>query len=212
MKVKVVIQSPRIDTYVNIVAAIADSFPDVKEICFVFFDRPTNDDIINDIQKKLSELSDIEPYAKGARFYLSGEETLIESKDLLKDCILIDVSAVSKDIALSVAASGIQKQSVKVGHLKWLSKIEKGKELRVGVDNYTYEDLLSKGAMSTLLKDYVAKKYVLRAFVIMFLSIFIIAVAKFCIPNFTIPDDVINLFSLLIGAAGLYLAAVSLKK
>ncbi len=212
MKAKVVIQSPRIDTYVDVVAAIADNFPDVKEICFVFFDRPANEGIINAIQKKSSELSDITPYAKGARFYLYAEEILIESKDLLKNCILIDVSAVSKDIALSVAASGIERQSVKVGHLKWLSKIEKGKELRIGVDNYNYEDLLSKGAMSTLLKNYVAKKHVLRAFVIMFSSIFVIALAKFFIPNFIIPDDVINLFSLLIGAAGLYLAAVSLKK
>lgn len=212
MKAKVVIQSSRIDTYVNVVAAIADCFPDIKEVSFVFFDGAVNDDIINNIQKRLSELSDIKPYSKGARFHLSTEETLIESKDLLKDCMLIDVSAVSKDIALSVAASGIERQSVKVGHLKWLSKIEKGKELRVGVDKCTYEDLLSKGAMSTLLKDHVAKKHVLRAFVVMFLSIFIIAILKFIIPNFIIPDDVINLFSLLIGAAGLYLAAVSMKK
>lgn len=212
MRAKVLIQSPIIDSYVNVVAAIADRFPDIKEISFLFFDRPANDDIVNKIQKKLAELSDIKPYAKGARFHLSTEDMSIESKNLLNDCILIDVSAVAKDIAVSVAASGIKRQSVKVGHLKWLSKIEKGKVLRVGVDNYAYEDLLSKGVMSTLLKEYVAKKHVLRAFVVMFSSILIIAITKVFVPNFIIPDDVINLFSLLVGAAGLYLAAVSLKR
>lgn len=212
MKAKVVIQSPILDTYVNVVAAIADNFPNIKEICFIFFDRPSNENILSSIQKKLSELSDIEPYGKGARLYLSSEEMLIDSRELLKDCILIDVSAVSKDIAVSIAASGVERQSVKIGHLKWISKIEEGKKLRVGIDNYLYEDLLSKGAMSSLLKNYVAKKHVIRAFAIMFSSIFIIAIAKFILPNFIIPDDVINLFSLLIGAAGLYLAAVSLKK
>ncbi|MGB3458889.1 MAG: hypothetical protein WBB08_06260 [Halobacteriota archaeon] len=212
MKAKVVIQSPIVDTYVNVVAAIAVNFPDIKEICFVFFDNPPDEAMLNSIQRKLLELSYIPPYRKGARLYVSSEEMLIDSKELLKDCILIDVSAVSKDIAVSIAASGVERQSVKIGHLKWISKIEKDKKLRVGVDDYLYEDLLSKGAMSSLLKNYVAKKHVLRAFAIMFSTIFIIAIAKFILPNFIIPDDVINLFSLLIGAAGLYLAAISLKK
>jgi len=211
MKAKVVIQSPRIDTYVNVVAAIADTFSDIKEICFVFFDRPINDDTVNEIQEKLLSLSDIKPYAKGARFHISTEETLIESKELLKDCIIIDVSAVSKEVAVSVAASGVEMQSVKVGHLKWISKLEQTRELRVSIDKYEYEDLLSQFAISTLLNDYLAKKHVIRAFVLMFSILFIIAIAKCIIQDFIIPDDLINLFSLLIGAAGLYLAAISLN-
>jgi len=211
MKAKIVIQSLRIDTYVNAIAAIVDHYPEINQFIIVFFDKPSNEDFINKIQKRLSKLSDIPQYARAARMLLTSEEILIESKELLQECVLVDVSGVSKEVALSIAANGIEKQSVKVGHLKWHEKIEKGKEFRVGLNKHSYEDLLSKGAMATLIKKYIAKKHVLRAFVVMFSIIMCMAIAKFIWPQFIIPDDIINLFSLLIGAAGLYLAAISLK-
>ena len=72
-------------------------------------------------------------------------------------------------------------------------------------------DLLSGGAAGALRRNYVAKKHVLVALGGLFLCVLIIAIVKIMWPSLRIPDDVINLFSLLIGAAGLYLAAVSLR-
>ena len=212
MKVsKVFCQSPRTQTYADVVAAIAEEHPNIESIQFLFFDGPMKEDLINNIQRKLAELSDIPAYARGARLRLTCVETSLDSVDTLQGCILVDVTGIAKDAAIQICALAIEYSRLKVGLLRWIGRLREGENPHVGIDNYMYEDLLSKGAIGNLLKKYIGKKHVIRSFGAIFGVLAIVGIAKIIWPQFFIPDYIVNLFSLLIGAAGLYLAAVSLR-
>lgn len=130
---------------------------------------------------------------------------------LCHTCALIDVTGIPKQDAIEVAASAIDKNTATVGHFRWLETLRDGQTFRVGTHRHEYVDLLSRGAAGALRRNYVAKRHVIVALGGLFLCVVLIAIAKILWPKLMIPNDVINILSLLIGAAGLYLAAVSLR-
>ncbi len=207
---RILFQSPRIDTYADVVAAIAKGHPAIEGVQLVFFDGPVKEEIVNSVQTKLAELSSIPEYAYAARLRIDSKKMDINSKELFENIFLVDVTCIAKDTAIEVAALAIEYSKTKVGLLRWIKRVDK-ENPRVGKNDYSYEDLLTKGAIGKLLKKYVGKCHVLWSFSFLFGVLVLIATAKIVWPGFVVPNDVINIFSLLIGAAGLYLAAISLK-
>ncbi|EGR1345561.1 hypothetical protein ACUMO5_004511 [Vibrio parahaemolyticus] len=212
MKGKVLVQSNNIDTYVNIVAAMCLTFKDIKEIRLSFVSSPVNENLIDSIQQKLSANPDSLIYKHAARVHLSGESTESDNTQLSTGWDVLDVSAVSKEVALNIVAATIDNQNIKVCSLQWLKRFEKGEEWLLTNDNHEYKDLLSDGALSKLYKNYLQKKSVIYIFGSIFLVLLVTAIAKYLMPSILIPADIVNVLSLLIGAAGLYLAAESLRK
>ena len=208
---KVLYRSPRLDTYVDAIAAIAKDFPAIEEVRLVFPVGGHEVGVIDQVQRQLASLSNNEPYALAARLRLTDAEEAITSPDLCRTCALIDVTGIPKQDAIEVAAVAIEKNAARVGHFRWLDTLRDGETFRVGTHRHEYVDLLSGGAAGALRRNYVAKKHVLVALGGLFLCVLIVAILKLLRPSLKIPDDIINLFSLLIGAAGLYLAAVSLR-
>lgn len=209
---RIVFQSPRLDTYADIVAAISSRYPEISEIRLVFIDRDTDEEKLNELQKRLIELADLPDYKTAARLRISGLSCSLQSPQLYSDPGVIDVTATAKHIAIEVATSCMEYPHLKVCQFRWSAEYEKDKHPRVGRDEYVYEDLMSIGATGRLLKNYVAKKHVLRVFVVLFSTMLVVFVLKFFVPGFRVPDDVINFFSLLIGAAGLWLSMIALRK
>lgn len=203
-------RSPRLDTYVDAIAAIAKAYPAIEEARLVFPIGTHRDGVVDQVQRRLASLSDNEPYALAARLRLTDSEEAVTSPALYT-CFVVDVTGIPKQDAIEVAASVIERNTARVGHFRWLDTLREGDRPRVGTHKHEYVDLLSGGAAGALRRNYVAKKYVLAALGGLFLCILIMAVVKTLKPSLRIPDDIINLFSLLIGAAGLYLAAVSLR-
>jgi len=77
--------------------------------------------------------------------------------------------------------------------------------------NHEYTNLLSEGALARFHKGYMHKRHVMIIMAIMFLVLLIMGSIKYIYPEMSVPADIVNIFSLLIGAVGLYLAAVSQK-
>jgi len=212
MKAKILVQSPNIDTYINIIAAICKKYPSVTEIVFSFLNKSVNDNFINDVRIKLANLASHNSlYSKGVKVSI---EAVIEDENgsnLIDGFNLIDVTAVSKEIALNVAASSVEKKNVKICQLSWTKKFEKDEKWIIEDNNHLYDDLLSKGALSKLYKNYFQKRTVIFVFAVIFGALLLTSILKIILKDFIIPSDLVNILSLLIGAAGLYLAAVSLR-
>lgn len=208
---KVLYRSPRLDTYVDAIAAIAKELPDIDEVCLVFPVGGRVRGIIDRIQAQLSSLASTEAYVLAARLRLTDSEEAITSRELYRTCALIDVTGIPKQDAIEVAASAIEENTARVGHFRWLETLQDGKTFRVGTHRHEYSDLLSGGAAGALRRNYIAKKHVLVTLGGLFLSVLIMTILKIVWPAVRIPDDFVNFFSLLIGAAGLYFAAVSLR-
>jgi hypothetical protein len=209
---RVIFQSPRVDTYADVVAAIATTYNDIIEIKIIFVNQEVDEEWLDGLQKRLTELSSIPNYAQGARLRITGFSCSLESPQLYRDPGILDVTAIAKHTAVEVATGAIEYPHLKVCHLRWLTDFRKGKENRVGRDDFLYEDLLSKGATAKLLKNYVAKRHVLLVYTVLFAVMVVVFLFRFFVPSFRIPDDVINLFSLLLGGSGLWLSIVALQR
>lgn len=205
------VQSPNVLTYVNAIAALCAKHPAVTTVKLVFLSKDVDEKFVDEIQRKLSLLSDSPSYAKGARVYLSGEIGDYNDVSLAKNWDVVDVTGVSKDVAIQVAAAAINNKKTRICQLSWNKQFAKGEAWVVEEGNHSYNDLMSVGALSKLYDNYFQKKQVLFVFLVLFSVVFFAAVAKIIWPKFGIPNDLVNLLSLLIGAAGLYLAAISVR-
>lgn len=208
MKAKLLVQSTTIETYTNVMAALCDKYP-INQVVFSFIDREPDEEFINNVQKKLIELYSNSNYFKASRVQI---QTEIADKDhicLVKGYDIIDVSGVSKKIAINASAASISNRKVHICQLSWKRRFKEGEQWMLEEGNHDYTDLMSAGALSDLYQEYFKKKHIIFAFSFLFLIVFIVVVVKLICPTFIIPEDVVNLFSLLIGAAGLYLAIIS---
>ncbi len=70
---------------------------------------------------------------------------------------------------------------------------------------------MGEGALSDLYQDHFQKRHIIIVSKVVFSIFFVVAITKMIWPEFVVPENIINLFSLLIGAAGLYLAIISMK-
>jgi len=209
--VKVLYRSPRIDTYVDTIAAVAREYPNIGEVRIVFPVGGRVAHVVGQVQARLVALAKNEPYEVASRLRLTDAEESITSLRLYRDCILVDVTGIPKQDALEVACAAIEKGSGRVGHFRWLETFSEGVEFRVGTHKYEYKNLLTSGATGALLRNYVARKHVVWSLGGLLGCVLVMAIVKIIWPDFIVPDDAINVFSLLIGAAGLYLAAASLR-
>jgi len=210
MKAKLLIQSDNIGTYINVMAALCDKYP-VKQIMLSFIEKEPDESFINEIQSKLVELSSRSIYSKASRVLLEGEAANNDHVLLVKGWDVVDVTGVSKEVAINISAASIGNKKVHVCQLSWKQRFKRDEEWILKEGNHHYTDLMSTGALSNLYQEYFQKKHVIIAFAILFAIVFGVAIAKIVWPTFIVPEDVVNLFSLLIGAAGLYLAIMSLK-
>jgi hypothetical protein len=105
----------------------------------------------------------------------------------------------------------ISYKHTKVCLINWSKQFKQGEKWIIDDDNHEYINLLSSGDLSLLRKDYFQKKYVITAFAGIFGLLTITVILKMIFPTFFIPNIIVNIFGLLIGIAGLYLASISLK-
>ena len=78
-------------------------------------------------------------------------------KSYLKGWDVIDVSAVSKETSLSVAAISVSMVSVRVCIVNWLKNFKINEEWILNESNHEYVDLLSSGDLAILRKDHFQK-------------------------------------------------------
>jgi hypothetical protein len=209
-RAKVIATSPSPDTYVDVLAAIANT-GEIDEIVLVFLGSDHNQKLITEIQKKLVELAEIQAYEQAARLKLADSRIPSDMELLLGDCTIVDVTGVPKRLAVEIAAKALTKSRIKVCDLRWLDPIEGQTRLRVGKNAYSYADLLSESTLRAVRKDYVAKQHVIIVFGLIFGVATALAIAQL-VFGWGIPDKWINILSLLVGVGGLQLAYVSLKR
>jgi len=210
MKAKILVQSPTVDTYINVMAALCDAYP-INKIMLSFIGKEPDDSFIDAIQGKLLSLSSSSSYSKASRVQLEVETADKDHIRLVKGWDVIDVTAVSKVIAINVSAACISNKKVHICQLSWRKRFSNNEPWILEDGNHQYTDLMSAGALSSLYQDHFQKKHVIIVFGALFSIVFLLAIAKFFWPGFVVPEDFVNVFSLLIGAAGLYLAIISLK-
>ena len=212
MKGRLLYQSTRLDTYVNLIVAMCHKYEDIKEISISFMNKPINEAFIDTLQKELTSYHNTKLYKQAARIHLSAES--IDSRDInfYKGWDIIDVSAISKEIAIDVIALNLENPKVEVCTLQYTRNFKAGEKWILTIGNHNYRNLLSEGSLSMLYRNYFQKKVIIRMFGFMFGILMILSIIKFIIPTFIIPEDVISFFSLIIGAGGLYLAGISLEE
>ena len=191
-------------------AALCEKYP-VKQIMLSFIGKEKDEEFINVIQAKLVERSSSPNYSKASRVLLEGEAANSDHVVLVKGWDIVDVTGVSKEMAINVSAASIGNKKIHVCQLSWKHRFKQNEKWILKEGNHNYTDLMSSGALSNLYREYFQKKHVIIAFGVLFSIVFSVAIAKIFWPAFIIPEDVVNLFSLLIGAAGLYLAIMSLR-
>jgi hypothetical protein len=212
MRAKILVQSSTIGTYVNVMAALCTKYPLVNEVMFSFIDKEPNEGFIRSIQSKLLELSESSNtnlnYIQASKVGLKEEKLTSIDLEVVKGWNIVDVTAVSKEIAINISAASIGNPNIHICHLGWK---EKPKNWIIKDDNYFYDNLMDSGALSNLYKDYFHKGKVVQSFSVFIFVMTTIAIIKMIWPNFMIPDDIIGIFSLLIGASGLFLASKSIR-
>lgn len=209
-RARIVVTSENADTYVDVLAAIATR-GETDEVEFVFLDSEYKGRLLSDVQKKLVDLNELPDYEQASRLKISGIPLKRDLGLLLRDCSLIDVTGVPKELAIEIAATALIQPNIKVCSLRWLEKLDSQVRFRVGQQRYSYADVINDSALSALRKDYIAKTYVIYAFGGIFAASAALAVAQVAF-GWAIPDKLINLLSLLVGIGGLQLAYISLKR
>ncbi|MCI5207907.1 MAG: hypothetical protein D3910_03760 [Candidatus Electrothrix sp. ATG2] len=213
MKALVLVQSTRLETYVNVFAAICNKYKAVKQIRLLYVTDDLDSVTKKTIRERLVELSKEHPIYENAADVMKDDDKC--SAENLKSYLLgwdiIDVSGTSKEISLTAAAISVSSKSVHVCLVNWPRNFKRNEEWILTEDNHEYINLLSSGDLALLRKDHFQKKHVIIAFAGIFGLLTAAVVLKMLFPSFFIPNVVVNIFGLLIGAAGLYLAAVSLK-
>lgn len=205
---KIVIQSPRIKTYVDVLASIILNYPNMETIYFVFINKVPDEEFTNSIINTLSQISNedkIPSYSKALRLrHIHENKSLEDFQEWGKDC-LVDVSAISKAWAVQLAALSIG-TNIKVCQFEFEKYNDKAK---VEIDKSAYIDLLDKRSIQKIRKDYVAKK-LLTVFLAVF-AIIIVFITFVTILYPVIDDKILNAFNTAVGLGGLYLAYRALK-
>jgi len=213
MKALVLVQSTRLDTYINVFAAICKKYKNVKQIRILYISDDYTSITKKKIREHLVELSKEYPiYEAAADAHKDSDKCTIENlKNYICSWDIVDVTGVSKEISLTIAAISVAHKHVKVCLVNSTKQYKQGEKWILDKDNHEYINLLSKGDLLLLRKDHLKKKNVIIAFGFIFGILTLLALLKFFIPSFFIPSDIVNMFGLLIGVAGLYLASVSIK-
>ncbi|MEB3507135.1 hypothetical protein RFF30_00410 [Pasteurella multocida] len=197
--------------YINVFGALCYKYPETKEVELIYLNECKNSINNKNIRERLVKLAKLYPIYENAANVAKIEGDLIKIKDIgayLKNSQVVDVSGLSKGMALNVAAVGVGYHHIKVCNLNLnYKKISNEKRyLYLDKDNYSYENLLNEESLNSLRKDYINTKHVLKAFAsIVFISLLGIWLDFF--PEY-ISDKLFNLLSLTISLAGLYLATL----
>lgn len=213
MKALVLVQSTTVGTYVNVFAAICHKYKEVKQIRLLYITGDATPVTIKDIREGIMDLSKEHVIYEGASDILRDSDTCSEERlrTYVKGWNIVDVTGVSKEISLSVAAVSVANRHVRVCTVKWSQHFKRGESWVLTDDNHEYVDLVGSGELALLRKDHFQKKHVIIAFGGIFGLLTLVVVLKMLFPLFFVPNVVVNIFGLLIGVAGLYLAAISLK-
>jgi len=213
MKALVLVQSPRLETYVNVFAAICNKYKAVKQIRLLYVTDDMDSVTKKSIRERLVELSkENSIYENAADVMKDDDKCSVEKlKSYIEGWDIVDVSGTSKEISLTAAAIAVSNKLVRVCLVNWLRNFKRNEEWVLTGDNHEYVNLLSSGDLALLRKNHFQKKHVIIAFAGIFSLLTAVVVLKMIFPAFFIPNIVVNIFGLLIGVAGLYLAAVSLK-
>lgn len=213
-KAKILVFSDKIDSYVNVVAAIKKTYPDINEIVFCFLSNDGNDDFVSKVSQKLDEMAssntDNALYPPSSDLIFSIATVHETDSSMIRNCDIIDVTSVSKKVAVDVAALAIaSKPLVSVCFLTFSNKIVSGQKWVLNDDNFDYLNLFSGGALKRLYKNYFQKRYVICVLSSLVSMTVGLVIVKLVFPDFFIPESFISIFSLAIGVSSLFLAIKS---
>lgn len=156
MKALVLVQSPRLETYVNIFAAICNNYKDIKRIRLLYLTEDTGAVSRKDVRERLVELAkEHQIYEKAADVYKDDDNcSVMNLRKYLIGWDVVDVTGVSKEIALSVAAISISQKTAMVCLINWLKNFKRNEPWILTEDNHEYVNLLSSGDLALLRKDH----------------------------------------------------------
>lgn len=210
MKAKILVQSNRLDTYVNVMAAMCEMYS-IEHVMLSFVEREPDDSFVKSLQEKLVSLSEASCYTKAARVRLETETSEIDFSSLVNGWDVVDVTGINKELAINISAASIGSSRIHVCQLTWNQTFETGEVWLLKEGNHKYSDLMGSGALSNLYREHFKKRHVIIAFGLLFSVVLAVSIIKIVVPTFVVPEDLVNLFSLMIGASGLYLAIMSLR-
>lgn len=213
MKALVLVQSTNLGTYINTFAAICLKYKAVNHIRILYITEDKTSITKKDIREELVDLSreNIIYEAPADTKKDSDSCSVNKLNSYIKDWDIVDVTGVNKEISLNIAAISISSPKVKVCLINWNKQFKKNEKWLLTKNNHEYINLLSSGDLKLLRKDHFQKKHVIIAFGGIFSLLTMLVLLKIIFPAFLIPNIIVNIFGLLIGVAGLYLASVSLK-
>jgi len=214
MRAAILVQSPKVETYINALAAMQLKYNNIEQFDFIYVFHNSKKILMEEIREKLFVYSKDNDIYKSAidisRTFINNDYLIDYNKELKKYLLesysIIDVSGISKNISISVASIMITKPDVHVGMLNWNSTFKKDEQWILNQENHVYQDLFDDKNLRYLRKDYFRKRnIVLTISITLALAVIIVCVIIF-FPKSNILDRIIALFGLLIGFAGLMLA------
>jgi hypothetical protein len=214
MRAAILVQSPKVETYINALAAMQLKYNNIEQFDFIYVFHNSKKILMEEIREKLfvySKDNDIYKSAIDISCTFINNDYLIDynkelKKYLLESYSIIDVSGISKNISISVASTMITKPDVHVGMLNWNSTFQKEEQWVLNQENHVYQDLFDDKVLQDLRKDYFRKKNIVFTVIVTSALALIIFCIEIFFPNSFISDKVTTLFGLLIGFVGMMLA------
>lgn len=199
-----------VNKYTNIVVAMHRAYKDLQRVEFGFVNGDVDDDFIKKIKEDFHSREYPEFYEESSDLGVGKFSINLDAFKAGSEWDIIDITTLIKEAAVHFVVSTIDNDRIKVCSLSTKDKPKNG-YIILEENRYSYDDLLQHSTTSKVYKKYWRRNKVLKTF----FSTITFPIALIGLNYFyglQIPEEAINLLSLSIGAAGLYLAYCSYAK
>ncbi|WP_186400986.1 hypothetical protein [Stappia sp. P2PMeth1] len=208
MKAAVCVQSDRVETYADVMAAIVTQYPAVREFEFVFLSGQDEEKLLKQIEENVRNSLEYEAYVLAERPARSTKKVNLLNKSSFKGCKMIDVTGISKELMSEIIPIAMA-SGQSICSLSWSDRINKERKY-VGRDEYNYFDAMKSSVVQNIYKT---QKAVWIMFYILSIIVFLIAFlyGSQLLGVDLISDKLINFLGILVGLAGLFLSYIALN-
>lgn len=208
MKAAICVQSSRVETYSDSLAAMISAFPDVQEVVFLFMMEQDDEALLREVEADLHRANKLEAYVQASRRSRSTRRVQMLSRSALRGFRVIDVTGVSKEIMAEILPIALT-SGQSICSLAWQDRINRERKY-IGRDEHTYYDAMKSPVVQGI---YRAQKavwlmfYILSAIIMSFAALYAAQLFGFDI----ISDKLVNLLGILVALGGLFLSYTALR-
>lgn len=208
MKAAVCVQSDRVETYADVMAAIVTQYPKVREFEFVFLSEQDEEKLLKQIEAEVGKSSEYEAYVLAGRPARSKRKLSRLNKNSFKGCQLIDVTGVSKELMSEILPIAMT-SGQSICSLSWSDRINRDRKF-VGRDEFSYFDAMQSVVVQNIYKTQKAVWIMFYILTIVVVSFSALYGAQFFGIDI-ISDKLVNLLGILVGLGGLFLSYIALS-